>query len=396
MPSKPSSKQPASPALKTVASEPSWVIRNKNVEFALTRRGGHLAPVTFYRDSDAPVQPYHVAPWAGEKNTRSNIGANEQVLSLLRGDFLCVPFAGGKFNGKGTPAHGETASCDWTFGSLVQDGGKTTLDVTMNMNVPAGRVTKTLAIVDGQNVVYNTHTLEGFNATLPISHHATLRMPDEERCVNVSTSPFSLGLTFHCDTGSPAIGDYSTILPRQTFTSLTKVPTVYKSPAFDDFSTFPRFRGFCDLLGVFHKASSKPAWTTAVYTKEGFMWFSLKDAAVLPCLSFWAEHKGRWSSPWLGRNNCLGLEDGMTYLPSGTEMSVAANPASRAGFATAMKLSPKTPTAIRYIQGVAKVPKGFDRVKTASFGKNEVIFTATCGKKIAVPVNWDYLFTGEL
>jgi len=385
----------SSSSLKTVAHQPSWVIRGKTVELALTRRGGHLAPVTFFRDSDSPVQPYHVAPWAGEKATQ--IPQSEQVLATLRGDFLCMPFGGGKIKGQQALAHGETSTLDWTFGSLTQADGKTSLDVTMNVNIPAGRVTKTLTLVDGHNVVYNTHTLEGFNARLPISHHATLRMPDEERCVNVSTSPFSLGLTFHKDTGDPANGCYQTLQPGQTFTSLAKVPTVFKTPAFDDCSTFPRFRGFCDLLGVFHKPTpNKPAWTTAVYTKEGFLWFSLKDAAVLPCLSFWSEHRGRWSTPWLGRNNCLGLEDGVTYLPSGTEASIAANPASRAGFATAITLSPKTPTAIRYIQGVAKTPKGFDRVKSVTFGNNEVVFTAANGKKAIAAVNWDYVFTGAL
>jgi len=385
---------PSTLKLTTVAHQPSWVIRSKTVELALTRRGGHLAPVTFYRDSDAPIQPYHVAPWAGEKGAK--IPESELVLTTLRGDFFCMPFGGGKIKGKQALAHGETSTLDWTFGSLTREGGQTTLAVSMDMQLPAGRVTKTLTLIDGQNVVYNTHLLEGFNARLPISHHATLRMPDEQRCVNVSTSPFALGLTFHTDTGDPANGCYQTLQPGQTFTSLSKVPTVFKTPAFDDCGTFPRQRGFCDLLGVFHKPTGKPAWTTAVYTKEGFLWFSLKDPAVLPCLSFWSENRGRWTTPWLGRNNCLGLEDGATYLPSGTELSIAANPASQAGFATAMTLSPKTPTAVRYIQGVAKVSRGFDRVKTVTFGNGEVIFTADSGKKSSVPVQWEYLFTGAL
>ncbi|MCL2701393.1 MAG: hypothetical protein FWE88_06835 [Phycisphaerae bacterium] len=389
------SKQSKQLALKTVAHQPSWVVRSQTVELALTRRGGHLAPVTFYRDSDSPVQPYHIAPWASEKHTK--IPESELVLTTLRGDFLCMPFGGGKIHGKQALAHGETSTLDWIFGSLSREGNKITLDVTMDMKLPAGRVTKTLTLVDGHNVVYNTHRLEGFRATLPISHHATLRMPDAERTVAVSTSPFAMGLTFHTDTGDPANGCYQTLQPGQTFTSLDKVPTVFKSPAFDDCSLYPRQRGFCDLLGVFHKSTpGKPAWTAAVYTKENFLWFSLKDAAVLPCLSFWSENRGRWTTPWLGRNNCLGLEDGATYLPSGTQKSLAANPASQAGFATAMTLSPKTPTAIRYIQGVAKTPKGFDRVKTVAFGNGEVVFTADNGKKATALVNWDYLFTGAL
>ena len=72
---------------KVVASQPAWELANKQVELAVTELGGHMAPVTFYRKSAEPVQPYYISPWQGEK-----LKIDEPVLVPLRGDFFCMPF----------------------------------------------------------------------------------------------------------------------------------------------------------------------------------------------------------------------------------------------------------------------------------------------------------------
>ena len=73
--------------VKTIVSQPSWVIRTSDVELAVTQLGGHMAPVTFHRRSAAPVQPYYISPWQGER-----LKIDEPVLVPLRGDFFCLPF----------------------------------------------------------------------------------------------------------------------------------------------------------------------------------------------------------------------------------------------------------------------------------------------------------------
>ena len=77
------------PKIKTIASQPSWVIRNDSVELAITQLGGHLAPVTFFSGSGKEIQPYWIAPWANEKK---KFPAEAAVLKPLRGDFFCMPF----------------------------------------------------------------------------------------------------------------------------------------------------------------------------------------------------------------------------------------------------------------------------------------------------------------
>ena len=87
---------------KTIFGERSWVIGNDQVELAVTMRGGHMAPVTFFRGAEAPVQPYYISPWQGTR-TRTGVA----VLDMLRGDFFCMPFGGGEpYRGENHPAHG--------------------------------------------------------------------------------------------------------------------------------------------------------------------------------------------------------------------------------------------------------------------------------------------------
>src|SRR4051794_39017502 len=54
------------PNLQTIHSQPSFVLASDQVELAVTRVGGHMAPVTFHRLSDRPVQPYYISPWQDE------------------------------------------------------------------------------------------------------------------------------------------------------------------------------------------------------------------------------------------------------------------------------------------------------------------------------------------
>ncbi|MHC4563515.1 MAG: hypothetical protein ACYS8X_12180, partial [Planctomycetota bacterium] len=74
------------PKVTTVASQPAWVIRNANMQLTLTRLGGQMAPVTFYRNTAKPVQPYFISPWQDEGRK-----LDEPVLRPLRGDFFCAP-----------------------------------------------------------------------------------------------------------------------------------------------------------------------------------------------------------------------------------------------------------------------------------------------------------------
>ncbi|HUU58831.1 MAG TPA: hypothetical protein VMZ50_04760 [Phycisphaerae bacterium] len=379
-------------SLKTIADQPSWVVRSSDVELAVTQLGGHMAPVTFYRKSRTPVQPYYVNPWHGEGHK-----IDEPVLVPLRGDFFCLPFGeNGEYRGVKHNVHGEPAGNRWTFRALETSGRLTRLTLSMSTRKLPGKITKHLALLDGQNVVYVQHVLEGFSCSTSLGHHATLAVPETEGALRVATSPIRFGMSNPLPTGDPATGEYPSIVPHQRFQGLSKVALIWKDPPAGDLSALPARTGFTDLVAVFNKRRPAPAWTTATVDELGYLWFSLKDPAVLPTTILWISNRGRHMPPWNGRNRCLGLEDVCGFFAMGLAASTRSNALSRQGVGTSVRLSPKAPAAINYIEGVVRIPRGFRKVRAASFAPGKVTFTSVTGKKVTARVNHAFLATGEL
>ena len=155
------------PQTKKVADEPSWLIRTRNVELALSQRGGQMAPVKFYLHGPGkPVQPYYISPWQGEK-----LKIDEPVLAPLRGDFFCMPFgANVPARGKVYKVHGEPAGNPWRLVGTEQDGDVLSLTTSMTTQVMPGNITKKLMLVEGHNVVYSQHILTGYSGRAPLGH----------------------------------------------------------------------------------------------------------------------------------------------------------------------------------------------------------------------------------
>lgn len=383
--------------MKTIHSQPSYVLATPQVELAVTRLGGHLAPVRFYLDSQSPIQPYHISPWQDEKAS----AMPAPVLVPLRGDFFCLPFGGNvdEVQGEKHPPHGEVSSLPWRFVSSVQNGDVKTLTLAMETRVRAGQVTKELSLVDHQNVVYSRHLIQGFAGRVPLGHHATLAMPEKEGAVQIATSPIRFGMTCPGLFSDPTKGEYQSLLPGARWMDLSRVPVWSKGQPDADLTRLPARKGFADLIqlvNVSAERSGEPAWTTATYSESGYVWFSLKDPSVLASTVFWIENHGRHGHPWKGRNNCLGLEDVTAHFADGLAPSIAENALSREGVKTTVELRADQPTAVNYIQGVVKVPAGFERVKTLEFAPGQVTFVSIGGHRVSAPVRHEFLKSGKL
>lgn len=381
---------------QTIHAQPSWVVRTKNMELAVTHKGGHMAPVSFYRDSEKPVLPYYVSPWQDEK-----LKLDVPVLVPLRGDFFCMPFGGNTdtVNGEKHPPHGEVAGSTWTFGGIEKNKEVTTLTLTLETKVRPGKVTKRLALIDGQNVVYCQHVIEGFAGKTPLGHHAILAVPEKEGSLRVSVSPFRLGMTNPVQFSNPAQREYQSLQINKSFTDLSRVPVQFKDAPDADCSSFPARLGFADLVAVCSEPADKlkgPAWVAAVNQEQDYVWFALKDPKMQPSTVLWIENHGRHESPWNGRNRCLGVEDVCAYFAEGLGASVEPNVLTKAGIPTAIELTRDHPTTLNYIQGVARVPKDFGVVKTIEFTAGQLTLISDSGKKVTVPVKHEFLQTGKL
>ena len=381
------------PTLRTFHVQPSFVVATKEVELAVTKFGGHMAPVTFFRDSAKPVQPYHISPWQDEKPTKMPA----PVLNILRGDFFCMPFGGNSdaVDGEKHPPHGEIVGDPWKIVGTKKAGDVTTLTMGIDTKVRRGRVTKELSLVNGHNVVYSRHTIDGFAGRVPLGHHATLAMPEKEGSVRIATSAIRFGMTYPGLFSDPKSREYQALLPGAKWNDLAKVPVAWKDAPDADLTKLPGRYGYADLVQLVNEPVG-PAWTTATFADAGYVWFALKDPAVLNSTVFWMENHGRHGHPWNGRNNCLGLEDVTAFFADGLAASMKENALTKEGVATALELTADKPTSVNYIQGVAKVPEGFDVVKSVEFKAGEVVFTSASGKTATAAVRHEFIKTGSL
>ena len=383
--------------LRTERAQPSFILATKQVEIAVTQTGANMAPVTFYRDSAKPVQPYYVSPWQDEKPSKMPA----PILVTLRGDFFCMPFGGNSdaVAGEKHPPHGEIVGDKWKLIGTKKTGDVTTLALSIDTKVRKGRVTKELSLVDGQNVVYSRNTIEGFAGRTPLGHHATLAMPDKEGTVRIATSAFRFGMTNPGLFSDPKQREYQSLLPGMKWNDLTKVPAAWKDAPDADLTRLPARFGYADLVQIVNEPWEKTngaAWVAATNADAGYVWFSLKDPAVLRSTVFWIENHGRHGHPWNGRNNCLGLEDVTAHFADGLAASTRENVLTKEGVETAVELNADKPTSVNYIQGVVKIPADFDTVQTIEFAPGEITLISASGKRVTAPVRHEFLKSGKL
>ena len=370
-------------------SQPGWKLSNDKVELFITEFGGHLAPVNFNIDSVAVIQPYYISPWQNENIQEFG----DPVLAPLRGDFFCMPFGANvePVDGEQHSVHGEVSSSPWQFVEQTKSGDITSLTLELQTTVRQGKVTKKIQLHAGQNIIYSTHVIEGYSGSMPIGHHCTLAVPECENSMKVAVSEFELGVTNPSLFSNPANGEYQSFALNEKFTDLSQVPLNFKNMGTADCTSFPQRLGFTDMLQIFKQPSVAPAWTVVLCPEQGYLWFSLKNAAQMPGTAFWISNKGRHGSPWNGRNRCLGFEETCSYFADGLKPSTEPNMINEAGFPTAIELSPENPTTVNFIQGVAAIPVEFTQLKNVVFGDDIITFHPTTGESITVAVNHQFL-----
>jgi hypothetical protein len=382
---------------RTVESKTGWTLAADELSLHVTQLGGMMSAVRFGRSTGKPFEPYYMSPWQNE--TRDDI--DPPVLTALRGDFFCMPFgADNRYKGEEHTVHGEPATAEWSFEKLDQRqaAGSTvhTLELSMRTKERPGTITKRLQLKDGENVIYVQHVLEGYGGPTTLGHHATLRGGEEEDRIRISTSPYRLAMTAPKAADYTQGGEYYSLAELEEFDDLEAAPTVWSKHPTTDISRFPKRRGFVDIAGLYKGSSEEPAWLTAQFVDEGWMWFSLKDPRMLPATVFWMENLGRHQAPWDGRNSCLGLEDVCGFFAQGLTESVEDNPVSLRGIPTVVNLHPDAPTVVNYIQGAAAVPQNYDGTERVEFEAGKVRFVSASGATAEAAVEVGFLQSGSL
>ena len=370
--------------------QPAWVLESEDVRMELTQRGGHMAPVSFYRRDPHPVQPYHVSPWQCEEH-----GIPEGSEAVLRGDFFCLPF-GHAEPSLDVSSHGRTAGSLWSLVGTKSDEGIHTLRIEMANVLRTCNVTRQFFLRDGENVIYDRTRVIGLDGAFTLGHHAVLRLPQEDSSLLVSTGRQVFGMTSPKPFARPTQGERQSLAVGASFEDLSRVPSIVREALDVDCSAYPARRGFTDLLQVAVEAGKgQPAWTAAVNTQEGYLWFALRDSALLPSTIFWIENCGRYSAPWNGRNVSLGLEDVCSFFDLGSEVSGLPNVFSDHGVKTVQHFDNDRPFVLPYVQGVLRVPAGFGHVRSVGCESERVTFADAAGKEVATALHVNFLFGGR-
>jgi hypothetical protein len=350
----------------------SWPLKSDRVALQITELGGQLDQVRF-RTATGVFEPMHVAPWTDEP-LDDDI---PPMLRMLRGDFFCAPFGDSDILDDEPRPHGAPANAQWRRLAASEDA----LELELEKPVCGARVTKRVHLHHGHAVVYQEHELAGGDGDLPIGHHAMLKA---EQPLLLSFSPTVWrGTPPAVFEGDPDRGR-SLLKYSATFDDLAHVPLASGDTA--DLTTYPRYQDHEDLLMLVADPAVRPAWTCAVNPRAGWIWFALKDAAVLRNTVLWMSNGGRYYPPFSRRHKrVLGLEETTSYFHLGHAASTTPNILTGSGYPTAVTLEPDQPLRVRYLFGLATVPGEFGHVQSVHFERDGLTFVDEHGLQTFAP-----------
>lgn len=357
--------------------EPSLQLATPEVELHLTERGGHLAPVVFHLPG-RDVSPYALAPWEP-----AEFPELPSLLSVLRGDFFCLPF-GGQENG---PPHGDPANARWSL--LARD--ERSLHLAMDAADSGARIEKILSVREGQHAVFSEHLISGLRGDFSYGNHPILDLSGlPERAGRVTTSDMRWASVFPGVFSNPADGETQALKPGATFTDMREVELA--AGGLTDLTHYPQRAGNEDLVMMVN-ADPTPeqpfAWSAVVL--DGYVWFSLKNPEDFPATLLWMSNGGRSAAPWNGRHiGRIGIEEVCSYFSHGLAVS-RENPLSAQGVPSTRHFTPHQTVSLRIVQAVAAVACGFGAVRQITpHGENAVAVTGDSGQKIIVPLDWQF------
>lgn len=364
--------------MHSVHGEASYHLATPELDLDLTARGGHLAPVVFHLPG-RDVSPYALAPWQP-----AEFPAIPPLLSVLRGDFLCLPF-GGQTHG---PPHGDPANAKWE----VVSGDARSLHLRMRTTDTHADVEKILSTREGHHAMYVEHRISGLEGRYNYGTHPILDLSGlPEGAGRISVSPFRWASVFPDSFANPAEGETGALANGARFTDLGAVPLAAGGAT--DLTRYPSRAGNEDLVMMASEPATAEqpfAWSAAVL--DGYLWFSLKNPADFPSTLFWLSNGGRSASPWSGRHiGRIGIEEVCSYFSHGVDVSRQDLLAAE-GIPTSREFKPNEPVSLRVIQATALVPEGFDKVSAIRpVAENSIAITGESGKEIIIPIEWEFV-----
>lgn len=351
------------------------MISTDGISVRFNRDGGVIDEVAIEAGGQT-LRPLHRAPWVRSGEVLPDHVA--PVERRLAGDFFCAPFGQSE---PGVPIHGWSANGAWDdAGSTVAADGVVIATYSLREAVAGARLTKRIMLCPGQPIVYQTHIFEGGAGHLPVAHHAMVHVPGGAK---LSFSPKSGGRTMPAPPESDPARGRSILAYPQSFSDMSSVRRSDGAAA--DTSFYPFDSGHEDIVVLSEKPGARIGWSAAVASRDGFLFFAVKDARVLPQTVLWMSNGGRAYSPWNSRHIAvLGIEE------AATSIHLDAGENAPDGVLTSLSLDPGPATTIRYAFGAIPAPAGWSEVTDIRLVAAAIEIADRGGQRLAIPFHGSF------
>jgi hypothetical protein len=343
-------------------------ISTDGISLAFRPESGIIDDLVITGDDGKELRPLHRAPWL-----RSGEDLPDDVALVerrLAGDFFCAPFGRVRSD---IPIHGWAANGTWTkAGSERAASGITSARYVLRETIEGAKLTKELMLCPHHPIVYQRHVFDGGEGAIPVAHHAMIHVPGGARLsFSRKASGFTLATALEPD---PKRGRYVLLYP-QRFSSLERVKRA--DGGVSDASLYPFDKDHEDLIIMSEAPGSKMGWSAALAAADGFLFFALKDAGILPHTVLWMSNGGRSYAPWKSRHRAvIGIEE------ASLDRHLIADPQDGdAG----LSLGKGKTTVVRYALGAIPVPKNWTSVRDVRLGDGEVTLVDASGDTRALP-----------
>ena len=331
---------------------PFHAIQADGIRAVLDLRVGHVRSLDIAAGAGRTIAPLHTAPWVDDPAITED-EAIDKVLRFLSGDFFCAPFGASDLDA--APPHGWPANASWTVVDMdTREPGRVTARYALSRTVLGARLVKEFTVRDGHPFLYQRHIFLGGEGALSVANHGMTRFDAPGR---LSFSPKLFGETpATASEPDPARGRSKLRYPAR-FTDLTTVPMADGSSA--DLTRYPIASAHEEFLSLIEDPANQLGWAAALRPDKRDIFITLKNPRDFPITMMWFSNGGRDYPPWNSRHHgVLGLEEGRTYAGYGHKASIAANPWTEQGIATALVLDPKGEVEVRNVLGGVPAPDG--------------------------------------
>jgi hypothetical protein len=168
--------QPPAPRETTFENSPAIALANDKLEITVTLTGASFARLALRDDPAAPNPLWEPARMARELARTSEFHGST-------GHFICVDGFGASSSEEqaaGLPFHGEAHQQRYTVTRSLREGRAAVLTLEATLPIVQEKFTRTVRVVQGENVVYVESRLEsllGFDRPINWAEHATVGSP---------------------------------------------------------------------------------------------------------------------------------------------------------------------------------------------------------------------------